>query len=279
MSLYRNKVLPDVTQLISTFCREPAWNTPVTYFSPAPPALATSPGPSAALSLLEIQQHERDAQAYRNELKMAPKSLLEIQEQERKDEKAKVAELEFQRWWAQEEARIAAEAAKSSGSQGKRKTGGATSGSGSNANAGSSQNAGRGKGKKKSNPESIDVGQVKKEHSGGKKDHIPAKKEQSGVRKEQTPAENPTGSNHGTPKPRPPKTPKAPKPPQATVAKKAAPTISVASSKVGLAPTSSSISSPSPKPASPLPGNLNPFAKPFGFVPGPPAGALTDRRS
>jgi hypothetical protein len=40
---------------------------------------------------------------------MAPKSLVEIQEQERKDEEAKVAELEFQRWWTQEEARIAAE--------------------------------------------------------------------------------------------------------------------------------------------------------------------------
>jgi hypothetical protein len=196
---------------------------------------------------------------------MAPKSLLEIQEQERKDEKAKVAELEFQRWWAQEEARVAAEAAKPSGSHGKRKTGGSMLGSVSNANAGTSQNAGRGKGKKKSHPGPAEGGAVKKE--------------QTGVKKEQTRIETQSGPTHETPKPRPSKTPKAPKPPQAAVPKKATPTTSVASNKVGLAPTSSSVPLSSPKPASPIPGNLNPFAKPFGFVPGPPAGPLADRRS
>lgn len=203
---------------------------------------------------------------------MAPKSLLEIQEQERKDEKAKVAELEFQRWWAQEEARVAAEAARLSGSHGKRKTGGSTLGSVSTTDAGTSQNAGRGKGKKKNNPGPVEGGGVKKDQTG-------VKKEQTGVKKEQITAEKPSGSAHETPKPRSSKPPKAPKPPQAAVAKKAAPTTFVASNKVGLAPTSSSVSSPAPKPASPLPGNLNPFAKPFGFVPGPPAGALADSRS
>lgn len=199
------------------------------------------------MSLLDIQQYERDAQAQRAELKMAPKSLVEIQEQERKDEKAKVAELEFQRWWAVEEARVAAEAAKANNKQGKRKPAAPGPGPTGAPAAGPSQGASRPKNKKKGT-----VG--------------PAVDAGPSERKDQQLKDKPADSA----KPRPPKTPRAPKPPQALNPKKSA--------SAGPAKSASTSAPTPPVPSSsPLP-NLNPFAKPFGFVPGPPAGPLADRR-
>jgi hypothetical protein len=200
------------------------------------------------MSLLDIQQHERDAQAQRNELKMAPKSLLEIQEQERKDEQAKVAELEFQRWWAAEEARVAAEAAKTNSKQGKRKPSAPGPAAGDRPGPGAGQGAGRPKNKKKGNASS-------------QADAAPAEKKAQ------------LGENAH---PRPPKAPKPQKPQQPTIPKKSAPTGPARST-----PTTAPTPTPTPpaQTSSPMPASLNPFAKPFGFVPGPPAGPLADRRA
>lgn len=198
------------------------------------------------MSLLDIQQHERDAQAQRNELKMAPKSLLEIQEQERKDEQAKVAELEFQRWWAAEEARVAAEAAKTNSKQGKRKPSASGPAAADRPGPGAGPGAGRPKNKKKGNDSS-------------QADATPSeKKGQPGV-----PAH-----------PRQPKAPKSQKPQQATIPKKSVPAGPARST-----PTTAPTPTPPAQTSSPMPASLNPFAKPFGFVPGPPAGPLADRRA
>ncbi|KAK8869660.1 hypothetical protein IAR55_000228 [Kwoniella newhampshirensis] len=89
-----------------------AWATPTTFApSPAPPILAVSPTTAAtqSLSLLAIQQEERDI-AERASKKPA-KSLIQIQEEEKEAEKAKAQEEEFMRWWQEEEARVAKEPA------------------------------------------------------------------------------------------------------------------------------------------------------------------------
>ncbi|WVR05289.1 hypothetical protein IAU60_002302 [Kwoniella sp. DSM 27419] len=79
-----------------------AWSTPTTF---APPPAPVAVSPSASFSLLAIQQHERDI-AEQSARKPA-KSLVQIQEEERKAEEDKVQEEEFMRWWAEEEARMA----------------------------------------------------------------------------------------------------------------------------------------------------------------------------
>ncbi len=76
----------------------------------APPPIYQLPTPSSpntqAFSLLAIQQQERDLA---DRVKQPIASLAEIQEEERKAEEARVAEVEFMRWWQDEEARIAKE--------------------------------------------------------------------------------------------------------------------------------------------------------------------------
>ena len=201
------------------------------------------------MSLLDIQQLERDAQAQRNELKMAPKSLLEIQEQERKDEQAKVAELEFQRWWAAEEARVAAEASKANAKQGKRKTAASGTNPSGTPGPGPGQSTSRPKNKKKGN-------------AGPVAEPTPSDRRDQPVR------DKPADSA----KPKPPKVQKAPRPPQASGGKKPAP--------AGPAGSIPPVAHTPPVPSSsPMPASLNPFAKPFGFVPGPPAGPLAGRRA
>ncbi|WWD16076.1 hypothetical protein CI109_100501 [Kwoniella shandongensis] len=87
-----------------------AWATPTTFApSPAPPILATSPTTAAtqSFSLLAIQQEERDIAEMST--KKPAKSLIQIQEEEREAEKARIQEQEFMRWWQEEEARLAKE--------------------------------------------------------------------------------------------------------------------------------------------------------------------------
>lgn len=127
---------------------------PITYHAPPTPSPALISGTTASPSLKDIQQLEERIQTQKSELKVAPLSLLEIQEQERLKEREKETEAEFNRWWAQEEARIAAEKASattttdtsgkkqqggSSTSQNRRKSGG----------GGSQQNKARQPGKPK----------------------------------------------------------------------------------------------------------------------------------
>lgn len=85
---------------------EPAWTMAAPFATPPPP-IAISPVnyASAAVSLLEIQRREQDAQ-YQAENQPAPMSIREIQEQERKAEEARQVEAEFERWWMEEQARL-----------------------------------------------------------------------------------------------------------------------------------------------------------------------------
>lgn len=81
-----------------------AWSTPSTFIPPPP--ISVSPV-AQGLSLLTIQQQEREAS---EALARKPaKSLREIQEEEQEAERARVQEAEFMRWWHEEEARIAKE--------------------------------------------------------------------------------------------------------------------------------------------------------------------------
>lgn len=81
-----------------------AWSTPSTFIPP--PLISVSPV-AQGLSLLAIQQQEREAT---EALARKPaKSLREIQEEEQEAERARVQEEEFMRWWHEEEARIAKE--------------------------------------------------------------------------------------------------------------------------------------------------------------------------
>ncbi|WVW82934.1 hypothetical protein I302_104949 [Kwoniella bestiolae CBS 10118] len=91
-----------------------AWTTPT--FTPTPP-VSVSPI-TQGFSLLAIQQHERDI-AEMSARKPA-KSLKEIQEEERTAEKDKAQEVDFMRWWAEEEARVAQESGTVGGSTGGR---------------------------------------------------------------------------------------------------------------------------------------------------------------
>lgn len=95
---------------------EPAWSTPVTYFAPPTTVVAaTSVGTGPAVSLRDIQQNEKAYQERKDEFKTVPRSLVEIQEQEKKAEQALAEEMQFQRWWAEEEARVAVENARVNG--------------------------------------------------------------------------------------------------------------------------------------------------------------------
>ncbi|WRT67262.1 uncharacterized protein IL334_004229 [Kwoniella shivajii] len=80
-----------------------AWSTPS--FTPAP-SIPISVSPiTQSLSLVAIQQQERDIAEMSS--KKPAKSLKQIQEEEKAAEKDKAQEEEFMRWWAEEEARLA----------------------------------------------------------------------------------------------------------------------------------------------------------------------------
>ncbi|WWC69338.1 uncharacterized protein I206_103276 [Kwoniella pini CBS 10737] len=85
-----------------------AWTTPT--FTPTP-AVSMIPV-TQGFSLLDIQQHERDIAEMSS--KKTTKSLKEIQEEEKRQEKDKAQEDEFMRWWAEEEARVAGQAGNNS---------------------------------------------------------------------------------------------------------------------------------------------------------------------
>jgi len=82
----------------------PAWAASSSTF--APPNAA--PGPSSpdtrSFSLLAIQQAEIDFAG--KSVKQPAKSLVQIQEEERKAQVARADEAEFMRWWQEEEARM-----------------------------------------------------------------------------------------------------------------------------------------------------------------------------
>jgi len=85
-----------------TIRRGAAWTT-AAGFAPLPPiAAATSPD-APAFSLLAIQQEER---AFATRAPKPVKTFAEIQEEERVAEKSRAEEVEFMRWWQEEEARI-----------------------------------------------------------------------------------------------------------------------------------------------------------------------------
>lgn len=87
-----------------------AWTVP-TLSAPPIETLSLSPT-SAAVSLLSIQEAQTRQNIAAAAIKDTPRSLLEIQEQEKRDEESRVAEREFEKWWKEEEARVAREMAK-----------------------------------------------------------------------------------------------------------------------------------------------------------------------
>ncbi|KAJ9098327.1 hypothetical protein QFC19_006451, partial [Naganishia cerealis] len=95
---------------------EPAWTMAAPFATPpAPVAISPINYANATISLLEIQRREQDAQ-FEAENQPAPMSIREIQEQERKAEEARQVEAEFERWWAEEQARLKIESNSVSGS-------------------------------------------------------------------------------------------------------------------------------------------------------------------
>jgi hypothetical protein len=96
---------------------EPAWTMAAPFATPPPPVIVSPINyANATVSLLEIQRRERDAQM-QAENKPPPMTILQIQEQERRVEEARVeqerkveearqVELEFERWWKEEQARL-----------------------------------------------------------------------------------------------------------------------------------------------------------------------------
>lgn len=135
----------------------PAWSTPTTYAAPPPrpspvsnyASISTSPqfqfqpqsppqAPAQAFSLLAIQQEEAAAAALASQ-KAQLKSFAEIQAEETAKKAEAAREVEFMRWWQEEEARLAQFA----GGAGPSAPGGASGSTG----GGASGSGGRGRGR------------------------------------------------------------------------------------------------------------------------------------
>lgn len=151
-------------------------------FATPPPPVVISPTnyANASVSLLEIQRRERDAQM-QAENKPPPMTILQIQEQERRVEEARLeqerkveearqVELEFEKWWKEEQARL--------------KVGGEPA----------EPNRGSKRGKKKPVP-AVAAGAIKERREGGDVRKTPTPNEQSRRKGEQKKQANPPSQN------------------------------------------------------------------------------------